>query len=86
LFSVHEEEEAAARKKEQARRRTERERAKAQHAQDARGDIPDEGDSDDEREERSSGTVDQFSFFYILAMLIQPNPQVFLSKGSLKTL
>jgi hypothetical protein len=67
MLSVCEEEEAAARKKEQTRRRTERERAKAQQAQDATGNIPDEAD-DDERVERHTGTVDQLPLS-LLAML-----------------
>jgi hypothetical protein len=61
LFTVQEEEEAAARKEEQTRRRTERERAKAQQARDATGNIPD--DADGEREERHTGTVYQLPFF-----------------------
>jgi hypothetical protein len=61
LISVREEEEAAARKEEQTRRRTEREQAKAQKAQDATGNIPDEADN--EREERHAGTVNQFPLF-----------------------
>ena len=75
MFSVHEEEEAAARKEEQKRRRTERERAKAQQAQDATGNIPDELG---EREERHTGTVYQFFFFAMLMMLIQHNSSLHL--------
>ena len=63
MLSVRDVEEAAARKEEKARRRTERERAKAQQAQDATGNIPD--DADGEREERPSGMVSQLSFSYI---------------------
>ena len=58
FLSVRDEEEAAARKEEKIRRRAERERAKAQQALDATGNIPDEADGD--REERHSGTVDLF--------------------------
>lgn len=76
MFSVHEEEEATARKEEQKRRRTERERAKAQQAQDATGNIPDELDG--EREERHTGTVYQFPFFVMLMMLIQHNSSLHL--------
>jgi hypothetical protein len=61
LLLVHEEETAIARKEDQKRRRTERERAKAQRALDATGDIPDEDDY--EREERHAGTVCQLLFF-----------------------
>ena len=60
MLSVREEEELAARKEEQNRRRTERERVKAQKALDATGSIPD--DTDDERDERPSGTVVFFFF------------------------
>ena len=49
------------------------ERAKAQQAQDATGNIPDEADGD--RDERPSGTVILF-FKNILSMLIQPIPSL----------
>ena len=81
LLLVHEEQEAIARKEELIRRRTERERAKAQKAQDATGNIPDE--DEDEREERHSGTVCRLPF----SIYQQPfsfNP-VYFSYGSVKT-